>query len=164
MVGEDIAEMKSQIDQRAKTLRPAIEEAKTFEDLFGEISDEDSDKLEYFDEVDTAVAFFTVASELIDTYTEELFVQRIIDDEALEDDDVKGSVVVDQLSRKGKYDVLRHFEILEEGTNNDIEDVVHFRDSLVHDPEKVFSEKDLNVLSSRFETALDLIDDLDQRI
>jgi len=164
MVGEDIAEMKSQIDQRAKTLRPAIKEAKTFEDLFGEISDEDSDKLEYFDEVDTAVAFFTVASELIDTYTEELFVQRIIDDEFLADDGVKGSVVVDQLSRKGKYNILRHFEILEEGTNNQIKDVVHFRDSLVHDPEKVFSEKDLNVLSSRFETALGLIDDLDQRI
>ncbi|WP_434530210.1 hypothetical protein ACODNH_01615 (plasmid) [Haloarcula sp. NS06] len=137
----DIAEMRSQIHRRADKLEPSIEKAQSFEEIFGDINEDDSGKLENFERVDTAVAFFAVASELLDTYTDELFVQRIIDDEFRENDSVKGKVVINQLSREGKYDILRHFEILDKKTNSDIEEVVNFRDSLVHDPEKVFQRK-----------------------
>lgn len=161
---EDIAEMRSQIHRRAEKLEPSIEKAQSFEDIFGEISEDDSDKLENFERVDTAVVFFAVASELLDTYTDELFVQKFIEGEFDEDDRFDGDVSVNSLSKQKKYRALTDSEILGEETNDDVREINAFRNSLLHDPEKVFLEEDLGVLSSRFETALELIGDFDQRI
>lgn len=160
----DVEEMKSQIEYRADELRPAIGEAQSFEEIFGELAEEGSGKLDYFEKVDTAVVFFTIASELLDQYAEELFVQRILDDDLIEDEDVNEQIIVHSLSDKKIYEILRHLDIIEKKRKKEIKRVKDFRNRLVHNPEGVFLEADIDTLSSRFETANSLIEDLDQRI
>jgi len=126
------------------------------EELKSGIADSDS-TIEFLgDYQNTLVVFFAVAREVIYQQLGDLLENKIVADEYQ-----TGAVAneIDKTDRRVK--MLARFGIIESELEDDLENIIGERRSLVHDPKYRHQEQNLNLLEDHIDVTLNTIEKLD---
>lgn len=90
-----------------------------------EFTDEDWDRL---------TVYFALATEYHYELAKKVFVYQIIDNRFIETNNYNEELIVNQLSRKETFEVLRHYDIIPKDVMNYVENTNYIRNMLIHDP------------------------------
>lgn len=150
---------KHDLEWRASRLKQAIEEHGGLKTLEHEDSPDIQyhENVSYLDDMDIAVAFFSIGNEMIKTLEKELFKQTFIQSE-FRDGTITGYV------GKKRRDALNRFDILDDDLQNNMKKCRDFRNALIHEPGKTQRETNIRELKHYVDLTIETVDELESEV
>jgi len=146
-----VPELHKELREKGKSLKTAIDEADDYANFLSEYQD-------------SLVVFFTIASELVDEYTENLFVRELMDDKYRNREETNERAIVNELNQKSIANLLSHYNVIESDLQDSIKEIHDYRNRLVHDPQKRHRITDLDRLSDRIDNVFTVYSRLEREI
>jgi hypothetical protein len=146
-----VPELHNELREMGRSLKTAIDEVNDYADFLSEYQD-------------SLVVFFTIASELVDEYTEKLFVCELMDDDYRDREDTNERAIANELNKKSIADLLSHYAVIESDLQDNIKEIHDYRNRLVHDPQKRHRITDLDRLSDRIDNVFTVYSRLEREI